>query len=422
MNPVNDDAASQLLLRGPTLRDGRQVDVLLRAGVIAAVRPAGELTASVETVDLAGHLLLPAPAEPHTHLDKVYSADVVANPAGDLDSAVTAWLSYRPSMTASEIMPRALKAVRAYVRNGATAIRTHVDVGMDLGLRALAAVLEVRAIVARECDLQIVAFISNPVAGRAGDRSRALLREAIAAGADVVGGCPARDSDPAECIDACLTAAGEYGVPVDLHVDEMLDPEPCTLSLLAGAVAATGFPYGVVASHCVSLGMMPPDRAGEIAKRVAAAGIVVTCLPPTNLYLQGREHRSASPRGLTAVRILRDAGVTVAAGADSLQDPFNPLGRADPLDTAALLVLAGHDAPETAYASVSTQARRALGLTTVDVAPGEPAELLAVRARSVRQAIAESTPDRVVIHKGQVVAHTSVVRHGREHDTTPVTP
>jgi cytosine deaminase len=412
---------ASLLLRGVTLRDGRTADVSIRDGSIEAVEGGGTITRDVAAIpgtvlDLRGYLLLPAPVEPHAHLDKAYSADQAPNPAGDLAGAVAAWLRYRPTLTPADITARACAAAWAYLGHGATAIRTHVDVGDDIGLRGLTALLSVRDAMAAICDIQIVAFVSNPVSGRAGARNRALLRESLAAGADVVGGCPALDPDPAACIEACIQAATDHATPIDLHIDEGLEPEPCTLSLLADAVRGSGFPYGVVASHCVSLGMMAPDVAREIADRVAAAGIAVICLPQTNLYLQGRAHPVAAPRGLTALRTLRAAGVTVAAGGDNLQDPFNRVGRADPLETATLLLLAGHDPAETAYAAVSAAARRALGLYDVDIVPGAPAELLAIQAASVGQAIAESAPDRVVIHAGRVVARTSTTREFFSHD------
>ena len=85
-------------------------------------------------------------------------------------------------------------------------------------------------------------------------------------------------------------------------------------------------------------------------------------LPQTNLFLQGRSHPVATPRGLTALRPLLDAGVTVAAGGDNLQDPFNLVGRGDPLEAASLLVAAGHLLPEEALAAVSGSARAAMGL------------------------------------------------------------
>jgi cytosine/creatinine deaminase len=417
------DAGASLLLRGGSLVDGRRVDLLVRDGRIDAVvpqgtpltptalMPDGEAPGPVETVDLSGYLLLPAPSEPHAHLDKAYTADAVSNPSGDLDGAVAAWLRHRPSLRAADVEARSHAAVRAYVGHGATAIRTHVDVGDDLGLSVLESVLAVREAVTGLCEVQVVAFASPPLSGAAGASGCALLREAMSVGADVVGACPAREPDPAACIDACLAIAADHGAPVDLHVDEGLKVDGCTLPLLADAVTRTGFPYGVVASHCVGLGMLAPEPARRIAERVAAAAIAVVCLPQTNLYLQGRGHANAPPRGLTALRTLRTAGVTVAAGGDNLQDPFNCLGRADPLETAALLVLAGHDTPEIAYTAVSAAARQALKLSTVDIRAGAPAEILAIKAGSVREAVAESSPDRVVVHAGRVIARTMVARH-----------
>jgi cytosine deaminase len=405
--------AAALMLAGPVLSDGRRVDVLVRGETVAQVGAPGTLQLPerpVEVLDLAGYQLLPAPVEPHAHLDKAYTAEVAENATGDLAGAIAGWLTYRPTMREADVAARAQAAVATYVANGATAIRTHVDLGADVGLTNLAAINAVRQTVARACDVQIVAFVSNPVSGRTGAPNRELLAQALAAGADLVGGAPALDPDPPACITALLAIAAEAGRAVDLHIDENLDPGSNTLSLLTREVRRTRFPHPVTASHCVSLGAMPPDQVARIADEVAAAGIAVVCLPQTNLYLQGRDHVTAPPRGLTALHALRAAGVRAAAGGDNLQDPFNCLGRADPLETATLLVLAGHDRPETAYASVSSVARDVLGLPAVTIRSGDRADLLAIRGGSVRQAVADASPDRTVIHAGRVVARTSTTR------------
>jgi len=145
-----------------------------------------------------------------------------------------------------------------------------------------------------------------------------------------------------------------------------------------------------------------------VASEVAAAGVAIVALPQTNLFLQARDVVLGAPRGLTAVRPLLDAGVMLAAGADNLQDPFNTMGRADPFETAALMVMAGHATPDEAYTMVSTASRAALGLEAVDVVPGSPAELLAVEAPTLRGAIAFASAARVVIHRGRVVSRTVV--------------
>ena len=184
-------------------------------------------------------------------------------------------------------------------------------------------------------------------------------------GVDLGGGCPHLDDDPFGCLEACLDAAADFERPIDLHVDETLDPAVLGLRDFVELVTKTEFPYGAAASHCVSLGMQPDVVQAEVSALVAAAGVSVVTLPQTNLFLQGRGRRTGQPRGLTAIDALHRAGATVAAGADNLQDPFNTMGRADVLETAALLVMAAHLSPEDAYGAVSTSAARRDG-----VAPG----------------------------------------------------
>ena len=41
--------------------------------------------------------------------------------------------------------------------------------------------------------------------------------------------------------------------------------------------------------------------------------------------------------------------------------------------------------------------------------PGRPGELVAIRARTVREAIASASHDRVVVHHGRVVSRTMTV-------------
>jgi cytosine deaminase len=392
------------LLQGANLADGRRVDVRLTGDRIAAVAGALAPDPGELVVDLAGHVLLPAPAEPHAHLDKALTADRVPNPDGDLMGAIRAWLAYRPTLTVDDIAERAARAVRMLVANGTTAIRTHVDVGADIGTRGIEALLRTRWAVADLVDVQIVALPSVPTTGELGVANRAALEDAVTIGADVVGGCPHLEAEPLVALERSLDLAAVTGRPVDFHTDETLDAAVLHLADLADLVTKTGFPHRVAASHCVSLGMQELDTQREVSDRVAAAGVAVVTLPQTNLFLQGRDRSTAVPRGLTAIRPLLAAGATVAAGADNLQDPFNLVGRADPLETAALLVMAGHLTPDDAYHAVSTASRAAMGLEPVVVAPGSPAELLAVPAASLREAIAAAPAGRVVIHRGRIVA------------------
>jgi cytosine/creatinine deaminase len=397
-----------LLLAGGHLATGQVVDVRLHGQTIEAVGAPGTLPPTAERLDLSGYLLLAAPAEPHAHLDTALTADRIPNPTGDLAGAVQAWLDYQGSVPRDDFMRRATEAALLGLANGATAIRTHVGIYETVGIKAVEALLEVRQALRALVDIQLVA-LNVRLTGPECEDMRALLRAAMELGADVVGGCPHLDPDPVGYHTIVLALAAELGRPIDLHTDETLDPGVLHLSHLAGLVAETGFPHGVTASHCVSLGVQPPEVAAQVAARVAAARVAVVCNPQTNLFLQARGQRSRPVRGLTALRTLLAAGVPVAAGGDNLRDPFNVVGRADPLETASLLVTAGHLTPEEAYAAVSVGARAAMGLAEVRVEAGFPAELLAVRASSLGEAIAGGT-SRVVIHHGRVVSRTTVTR------------
>jgi cytosine deaminase len=233
------------------------------------------------------------------------------------------------------------------------------------------------------------------------------LREALAMGADVAGGAPHVDPDPEGHVEACLEIASELGRPVDLHADENLRESSEDVLHLARRVAS-GFAFPATASHCVSLGIRDERTQAAVSEEIAAAGVSVVTLPVANLYIQGRDLPVATPRGLTAIRALVAADVTVAGGGDNIQDPFIPVGRADPLVTAQYLVVAGHLDPVEAYRFVSDRSRTLMGLPHVSVEVGSPADLMAVRGSSLREAIATATEDRVVIRQGRVVSRTAI--------------
>ncbi len=352
-------------------------------------------------LDPSGYVLLPAPAEPHAHLDKALTAARVKVQAGDLGAAIEAWHEHRRELSVDDIARRAERAAQISLARGVTAIRTHVDVGEGIELRAAEALIGVRDRLRGLIDLQVVA-LSYPLANAAGADNRALLRAALELGVDVVGGAPHIDADPVGHMEVCLELAAEFGRPVDLHMDEHTG-SALDLADLARMVAG-GFPQAVAASHCSSLGMQAPEVQDRVAAEVARAGISVISCPGTNLHLQAQAERTAKPRGITALRALLNAGVTVAGGGDNVQDFFHPLGCGDPLQTAALLVLGGQLDIPTAYRLVSDGARTAMGV------PAGEDDQLAVRAGSLQEALATATEERLVFRGGQLLRRTNVTR------------
>lgn len=377
----------------------RVVDVRIVDGVISEV---GDLVATADdrVEDLTGYVLLAAAVEPHAHLDKAFLSERITNETGDLMGAITAMQANRHLLAVDETIERAERAACLMAANGYHAVRSHADTTVAHGLRSIEALVEVKRRVAEVIDVEIVALCGWPMTGLEGADQRALLRDAMASGADLVGGVPHLEGgNDREATEILLQVATDFGVGVDLHTDETLDPTALGVIHLAEMKLA-GFECAATASHCVSLGMQPAAEQQRISELVAEAGVSVIALPHTNLFLQGRGH-APMPRGLTAVGALRAAGATVAAGADNLQDPFNPVGRACPFETAGLMVMASHLLPHEAWSSVSTESAKATGLTPVELEVGSRAHLVAARADTMREAIAFGPTDRIVWRHGR---------------------
>ncbi|MFK8847432.1 amidohydrolase family protein [Streptomyces sp. Ac-502] len=388
-------AAGTLVLCDARLADGRVVDVRLSGGRIEAVGTAGSLAPQGSRVDLGGYLLLPAPAEPHAHCDTALTADA-AGPVAD---------------TLEAVQRRTTEAALLQLGHGATALRAHVRIGDVQGLRSLEAVLQAGRSLRGLAELTAVA-VPRLLTGAAGADGLAMLRDALKMGATVVGGCPDLDPDPAGYAETVLELANEHGCAVDLHTD---GDDPARLARFAAM--AGGLRPGVTLGPCAGLSALPPEMAARTAEQLAAAGVTVVCLPQGGCAALERQGALPGHGGATGglaprsapVRLLRAAGVRVAAGSGALRDAANPVGRGDPLEAAYLLASMGEAGPETAYGAVSTAARATLGLPEVRVEAGFPAELLAVRGESLAGVLSLAY-SRIVVHRGRVVARTSAVR------------
>ncbi|MFD9135503.1 amidohydrolase family protein [Streptomyces bottropensis] len=385
--PSGPDEAGALLLCGARLTDGRVVDVRLGGGRIEAVGTAGSLGAGpaasgapTTRVDLGGHLLLPAPAEPHAHGDTALSADFEGPVPYD----------------GQDVQRRATEAALLQLGHGATVVRSHVHVGDVQGLEALAAVLRAGQTLRGLAELTTVAM-PRVLTGVAGADGLAILRDAVKMGASVVGGCPDLDPDPTGYVEAVLEIASEHGCPVDLHTD---GDDPARLARLAAM--AGGLRPGVTLGPCGGLARLPGQAAARAADQLAAAGVTVVCLPQGGCG-------TVDGRDTAPVRLLRAAGVRVAAGSGALRDVSNPVGRGDPLEAAFLLASRYGLRPAEAYDAVSGAARAGLGLPEVRVEAGFPAELLAVRGARL-SGVLSLAYSRIVVHRGRVVARTSAVR------------
>lgn len=400
------------LLRGGRIQpDAHQPplprEVLIGAdGRIAALLPPGSAVDAARVTELAGRLVLPGLVDAHQHLDKSRTVGVVPNLRGDLEGAVTAFRAYAATMTHDDIVQRAERTVAASSAHGTVALRSHANIDPETGCRGIAALVEVRERWRQRIRLQVVAFLS----GSAPDSPHAAswLDEALAIGADVIGGTPARASDPGAFLDLLFGAAERSGLPIDLHLDEHLDPGALHFDAVIARTRAHGMQGRVVASHSCALAALPAGEAQRIIEGLAAAGIGVITLPAANLFLQGRDAALLAPRGLTRVNELARAGVTVACASDNIQDPFVPTGSGDMLEIARWTMLAAHLGSHElarAFDMASSNPAQLIGIAAdYGLRVGARADLLITDADDAASLVAGGSMARMVMFGGAVVA------------------
>ncbi len=273
--------------------------------------------------DLGGRIVLPGFAELHTHLDKTYAP--VNNAKGGLWGAIEAFRTYKAERSYKDVERAAERALRKAISEGVTSLRSHVNAGGAEDVELVSVLDALRKRYADAIDVQLVAM------GMFGTPEERFIPACIEAGADMVGGAPALQTNPHDAVRRAVALALDLDVPLDLHIDEHLDAELCTLATLADEVARLAFPHAVTASHCASLAVLPINERVALLAQLAELQLNVVALPICNLVLLGGDERPYL-RGTAPVGELASAGVNVCLGSDNVRDPFNPFGGYSPLN------------------------------------------------------------------------------------------
>ena len=387
---------------------GRRQDVAIRDGRIHRVAANVDPTGS-EIVDVADKLVLPGFVESHIHPDKAFIADRTQGLQAGGPTAQTLVAELKKAFTVDDIYRRARRVLELAVRHGCTAMRAHVEVDGYVELRGVEALRRLQAEFSGMLDLKLVAFAQEGIFNDGVTRD--LLREALKAGLEVLGGCPYMDRDPRRHIDWFFDTAAAFGVPLDFHADVGDDPAMLTCDYIAEQTIARGLQGRVTLGHLCTLDVLEPDHRARVIDRLREARIHVISLPATEMHVKGRADLRRTWRGVTRLGELRGAGVNVAISTNNIVNPFTPYGHPDLLRQALVAAIAGHlgnlDQLGWLLELVTTNAARAIGLPDHGLAEGCRADLVVLDARDPAQAITEQAEKLWVIKAGKVVARNT---------------
>ena len=298
------------------------VDIGIDHGTIVAIEP--KLSADAEELDAEGGLVTGGFIETHIHLDKSCILDRCKSEKGKLDGAIKAVAKAKTEFTPEDVYQRGKRTLEKCILHGTTHMRTQLEVDPGIGLRGLEGIRPLIEEYKWAIDIEICVFPQEGLLNNPGTDE--LLVAALADGATVVGAAPYTDSDPPGQIDRIFELAREFDVDIDMHLD--FGPDPTALDLEYVCELTEKFDYGsrVAVGHVTKLSAVPPSRLREVAKQMADAGVALTVLPSTDLFLMGRHQDHAVMRGVTPAHMLLKQGVNCSLSTNNVLNPFTPFG------------------------------------------------------------------------------------------------
>jgi cytosine deaminase len=381
--------------------DEGTVDIAVVDGRIAAIGPA--LAGECETYDAGGRLACAGLIETHIHLDKSRIIDRCPLPETRRVNPVTTVAPLKLTMSVEDVYSRAEATLRECLVNGATRMRTQVEIDPAIGLRGFEAISALAAAYKWAIDIEPCVFPQDGLTNYPGTEE--LLVEALKAGVPVLGAAPRYDSDPAAQIERVFALAREYDVDLDLHLDVGDSTDHMDIHKVLELTERFRRGGRVVVGHMAKLSLMPPAESAAMARRLADAGIAVTVLPATDLYLMGRDRDHDVRRGVADANHLAAHGVTCSLSSNNILNPATPYGDCSLIRIANLhaniLQVIGAPRLRELFLMLSEHSARLLRLVDYGLEVGKPADIVIIDATSAEQAVAEIRPPLAVWKRGR---------------------
>ena len=394
-----------LILRNARIagnEDTPPADIGIEGGRIAAIETG--LAAQGEAIDVGGRLVSPGFIETHIHLDKSCLLDRCKSVEGTLEEAIGEVAKAKRNFQPEEVRGRAVKTLEKCILQGTTHMRTHLEVDPVVGLRSLDGIQPLIEEYKWAIDLEICVFPQEGLLNNPGTDE--LMVEGLKRGCHVVGGAPYTDSDPPGQIDRLFEMAREFDVDVDMHLDFGNTPEGMTIEHVCNRTEEYGYGGRVTVGHMTQLSTLDVAEFERITRRLADAGVAVTVLPSTDLYLMGRHQDHNVLRGVVPVHKMLRHGVNCNLSSNNVLNPFTPFGDCSLIRMANLYAnicqVGQIDDTIECFDMVTRRSAALLNLDDYGIEVGKSADMVVIDNRNRESAVAELSPPLMGIKRGLV--------------------
>ena len=378
------------------------VDIGIDGGRIVAIQ-AG-LDAEGDEIDVGGRLVSSGFIETHIHLDKSCLLDRCKSVQGTLEEAIREVAKAKRNFQPEEVRERAVKTLEKSILQGTTHMRTHLEVDPVVGLRSLDGIQPLIDEYKWAIDLEICVFPQEGLLNNPGTDE--LMVEGLKRGCHVVGGAPYTDSDPPGQIDRLFEMAREFDVDIDMHLDFGNTPEGMTIDHVCRRTEEYGYGGRVTVGHMTQLSTVDVPEFERITRRLADAGVAVTVLPSTDLYLMGRHQDHNVLRGVVPIHRMLRHGVNCNLSSNNVLNPFTPFGDCSLIRMANLYAnvcqVGQIDDTIECFDMVTRRSAELLNLDDYGIEVGRSADLVVIDNKDRQSAVAELSQPLIGIKRGHV--------------------
>lgn len=386
-------------------------DVRIENGIFKAIGKNLEASDD-EVIDANGKLLLPPFIDSHVHLDATLTAgDPEWNETGTLFDGIRIWSERKQTLTKKETKERAIQTLKKQASHGIQFVRSHVDT-TDPSFTALEALLEVKDEVKDFMELQLVAFPQEGILSFKNGKN--LIKQAVEMGVDVIGAIPHFEFNRDYGVDSLkyiVELAEKYDKLIDVHCDEIDDPNSRHLEVLATLAYESSLKNKVTASHTTAMGSYNDAYVYKLMRLLEMSNINMVCNPLINMHLGGRFDTYPKRRGLTRVKELLENNVNVSFGEDDIKDPWYPMGDGNMLDSIHMGIhatqLMGYSQIMNSYNLTTNNGAKTLNVTDhYGIEVGKPANCLIFNTDNFYNELNERKELLYSIHNGKVIVKT----------------
>ena len=161
----------------------------------------------------------------------------------------------------------------------------------------------------------------------------------------------------------------------------------------------------MVAGHMAKMSLMPPEEATLLARHLANAGIAVTVLPATDLFLMGRDQDHSVRRGVADANLLCEHGVNCSLSSNNILNPATPFGDCSLIRMANMYAnIVQLDRPAQlaeCFNMLTNRSAKLLNLKDYGFRVGNPDDVVIINADTVVQAVSEIAQPLAVFKNGR---------------------